>query len=496
MINKDNYFKHIERIGFEQLPEELKKAHLVIVSKTAEGKDWNAYDKENDFHQLVDTSLDKLKELLKSSFLNGLSPIEKKIRADAKKKMRADLKKYPFSYAGRELYTFQDALELQGKVVKREDLAHFIKTLQKNIQEKNITSKSPVAKEIRELQQFAIEKYNQKKAAVLFFMPEDMVYHIKELIARILDDNGKTNNLYNHVIHTADSVELSGTSFHSIIPSTDLVNMHFDTLGFKDKWLSFIGDPCKGFTAMVFGMPKTGKSYLCIEFANYLSLNHGKVLYVSKEEFMSPTLSSKLKDKNAIHANLDIAGSLPDDLSSYNFVFLDSVSSMKLSVDELKKLKEKNPNISFIYIFHVTKNGKARGTNEYMHNVDIVIQIPEKGKAVQFGRFNQGGSMDIFPEGEKIIPAKKEEALEGIKRKSERRLGNTELDYSDEFRVLKDLVENDTARKFTDPQFNEIFSIALKKEKLLKQMAVDLEAHNNGFLMIMYEAINEWGKNK
>ena len=490
MINKENYFKHIERIGFEHLPEELKKAHLVIDNKTSKGKDWAVYEKEKDFHQLVDISLDKLKELMESQFLNGLGEV-------SEKEIKAARKKYPFAYRWVEFHTFKRAIELQSKVVNREDLAYFIKALQEDIRDKRITSKSPLAQEIRDLQQFAIEKYNQKKAAVLFFMPEDMVYHLKELIAKMWDDHIKaTEDIKNNPIATSTPIDLKGITPPAIIPSSDLANMHFDTLGFKDKWLSFIGDPCKGFTAMVFGMPKTGKSYLCIEFANYLSLNHGKVLYVSKEEFMSPTLVSKLKDKNAVHANLDIAGSLPDDLSSYDFVFLDSVSSMKLSVDELKKLKEKNPNISFIYIFHVTKNGKARGTNEYMHNVDIVIQIPEKGKAVQFGRFNQGGAMDIFPEGEKIISAKKDEALEGIKRKSERRLGNTELDYSDEFRVLKDLVENDTARKFTDPQFNEIFSIALKKEKRLKQMAVDLEAHNNGFLMIMYEAINEWGKNK
>lgn len=397
MITRDTYFQHIDRIGFEQLPEELKKAHLVIDNKTVKGKDWTMYEKEKDFHQLVDISLDKLTELTESQFLNGLGEVPEK-------EIKAARKKHPFAYRWVEFHTFKRAIELQSKVVNREDLAYFIKALQEDIRDKRITSKSPVAKEIIELQHFVIEKYNQKKAAILFFMPEDMVYHLKELIAKMWDDQMKaTEEVKNNTVETATPIELNGTpSSNVIVPSNELANMHFDTLGFKDKWLSFIGDPCKGFTAMVFGMPKTGKSYLCIEFANYLSLNHGKVLYVSKEEFMSPTLVSKLKDKNATHANLDIAGSLPDNLSAYDFVFLDSVSSMKLSVDELKKLKEKNPTTSFIYIFHVTKNGKARGTNEYMHQVDIVIQLPEKGKAVQFGRFNQGGVLDIFPKKQAI----------------------------------------------------------------------------------------------
>jgi hypothetical protein len=28
--------------------------------------------------------------------------------------------------------------------------------------------------------------------------------------------------------------------------------------------------------------------------------------------------------------------------------------------------------------------------------VDVVIEVPEKGKAIQMGRFNQGGEIDIF----------------------------------------------------------------------------------------------------
>lgn len=183
---------------------------------------------------------------------------------------------------------------------------------------------------------------------------------------------------------------------NTIMNSTDFSEMKFNTIGFMGKWKMLIGDPSAGFTAMVYGMPKMGKSYFCIDWANYLSVHHGKVLYISKEEFMSPTLALKFKDKHASNDNLDIGGALPNNLTPYNFIFLDSVTSMKLSPDDLKKLEEKYPDKSFIYVFQVTKSGMARGTNEFMHNVDVVVEIPEKGKAVQFGRFNQGGEMKIF----------------------------------------------------------------------------------------------------
>ncbi len=68
----------------------------------------------------------------------------------------------------------------------------------------------------------------------------------------------------------------------AIMNSMDFANMEFVTIGLKGKWFKLIGDPSSNFTAMVFGKPKMGKSYLCIEFAGYLARHHGKVLYVAK----------------------------------------------------------------------------------------------------------------------------------------------------------------------------------------------------------------------
>lgn len=43
---------------------------------------------------------------------------------------------------------------------------------------------------------------------------------------------------------------------------------------------------------------------------------------------------------------------------------------------------------------------KHLGANSYQHDVDVVIEVPERGKAVQFGRFNQGGEMSIFDDAQ------------------------------------------------------------------------------------------------
>jgi hypothetical protein len=38
-----------------------------------------------------------------------------------------------------------------------------------------------------------------------------------------------------------------------------------------------------------------------------------------------------------------------------------------------------------------------RGANTFQDDVDVVIEVPERGKAIQYGRFNQGGEIQIFP---------------------------------------------------------------------------------------------------
>ncbi|MDE2026202.1 MAG: hypothetical protein KGJ07_06935 [Patescibacteria group bacterium] len=207
---------------------------------------------------------------------------------------------------------------------------------------------------------------------------------------------GKHENLDG--LEEMEEVEEPEAVEHGIAPvnSMDFMNMKFNTIGLKGKWHDFMGDPAPGFTAMVFGRPKTGKSCLCVEFAGYLARNHGKVLYVAREEGLYATLQMKLHDKQVEHPDLFISDDLPDDLSPYDFIFLDSVTKLGFSPKDLDTLRRKNPGKSFIFVFQVTKDGHFRGRNEFQHDVDIVIEVCGKGKATQFGRYNQGGEIDIF----------------------------------------------------------------------------------------------------
>ena len=133
-----------------------------------------------------------------------------------------------------------------------------------------------------------------------------------------------------------------------------------------------------------------------MDFAGYLARNHGKVLYIAKEKGLDKPLQDKLNDKNVKHPNLYVASALPASLSFYDFIFFDSVTRLGLRPEDLNRLKATYPEKSFIYIFQTTKEGKFRGANTFQHDVDSVIEVPEKGSAIQFGRFNQGGEVSIF----------------------------------------------------------------------------------------------------
>jgi len=350
-----------------------------------------------------------------------------------------------------EIKFFKRYLRLDNEKISRGELLSFIDALQKAILEKRISKTSPYAKYILALQQQLVDKYNkgdrfipikipkEGKEKLESFTQSEKLYPSIRLLKRYVNLQGKNltrdraQNLLTAIdrafetkvvtksdkyIHLLLEIKrelgqflnkkqkelypvkasLSGIAATEpvIKKSTDFVNEHFKTIGFTGKWLDLMGDPSPGFTAMVFGRPKMGKSYLCIDWAGYMAENFGKVLYVAKEEQFHLPLQTKLKEKEVAHDNLYLADSLPNDLSAYEFIFIDSVQGQGLTPENLRKLKAENPGKSFIYVFQVTKGGQFRGANEFQHDVDVVIEVPEKGKAVQFGRFNQGGEMEIF----------------------------------------------------------------------------------------------------
>jgi len=69
-------------------------------------------------------------------------------------------------------------------------------------------------------------------------------------------------------------------------------------------------------------------------------------------------------------------------------------------------------------------------------------------------------------------------------------------DYSDEFSTLKELHEDNIGRKFSDEEFNEIFSVAEKMQPNLSKHADRFQDDMMGLLMTLDEATHKWEKEK
>lgn len=440
-ITTKNYFKAIKEVGFENLPEVLKKSHLVMMTKTDEGKDWSIYDNDADVKRVFDLAFEKLEEFIDDKGdLSGVNEHPAIIRAkqDAEGYKHLPLDKLKMIYRLEldaeqedgltdEIKIRKPALEkaiaekegnktpekqestlamkfvkrfllLSGKTHQKREIEGFLNDVQDAIKEKEIVKDDALSKEVLLVQNKLLSLVNSMGKSIKVELSPATKKQL-QLALNKLKVKPKKKGL--------NGVEVKETKpKQNLMSSIDFANLHFNSIGFTGKWLNLIGDPSPGFTAMVFGKPKMGKSYLCVDFAGYLARNHGTVLYVANEEKLDATLQMKLNDKNVKHENLFVSDYLPEDLSKYQFIILDSVNKLGLNPKDLDNLKKKNPGKSFIFIFQTTKDGNFKGANSYQHDVDVVIEIPEKGKATQFGRFNAGGEMNIFEDSNEMSGVK------------------------------------------------------------------------------------------
>lgn len=190
-----------------------------------------------------------------------------------------------------------------------------------------------------------------------------------------------------------------------VLTASELEQMDYDKYVFgEDKYGSFMGNPAVGFHAIVFGLPKGGKSIWSMQFADYLANHFGDVLYIASEEGFKGTIKEKITEWTTNRTHLKFGNfrgyeEIKNNIGNYDFVFIDSLDYADISVDEMEELKAENPNTSFVTIKQVTKDGKFRGSQEFAHNCDVIVEIID-GIANQKGRYNPASEMEVFTKDE------------------------------------------------------------------------------------------------
>ena len=199
-------------------------------------------------------------------------------------------------------------------------------------------------------------------------------------------------------VYASKSQEQNKAKNNSIINSFELQDKTFETLDFQGKWKNFIGKPQPNFYMTIYGKAGQGKSNFSFQFAEFLANNHGKVLYVAREEGISTTTQGKINLNDAVSPYLDFTDMRElDDISKsiqerkYRFIVLDSINTLKLEPLDIQILKKNHKHLGIICIQQATKNGEARGSNEFTHDADVVIEIKEGFAFPRKNRFAQIG---------------------------------------------------------------------------------------------------------
>jgi predicted ATP-dependent serine protease len=200
------------------------------------------------------------------------------------------------------------------------------------------------------------------------------------------------------------SGDINSQLSEGVMDASSLANLNYESYPFQGEWFDLIGEPSKPFHAMVFGRPKQGKSIFCFQFARYLD-EFGPVLYVAAEEGFGGTLQKKVRDfgldsaQNVKFSNARGMDQMRAAIPGNEFVFIDSVNYSRLEVEDVEALKNEFPETSFITIQQATKGGQFRGSQEYAHNCDVIIEVVA-GVAYQQGRFQAASEYNIFDQPE------------------------------------------------------------------------------------------------
>ena len=189
-----------------------------------------------------------------------------------------------------------------------------------------------------------------------------------------------------------------GTFLQQSLSGVELLEVDYETMDLSFDFSKIgLDDMPKNASILVYGKPKHGKSTFALQLANELS-KKGKLLYVANEEMMSDGKPSKsLQDRVkriGYTPTMRFSKNLNVQLSDFQFIVIDSINALGLDIEAWRELRNTYPNSFFVLVSQVTKSGIFRGSQEWAHDVDVIVDV-KNGKADIMGRFGSG-EYEIF----------------------------------------------------------------------------------------------------
>lgn len=292
---------------------------------------------------------------------------------------------------------------LQGKDDQKK-INDFIKYLENLVDKKKLTKDDPYADKVnaiyKSLRQRSSSKVSISKAELNGLEGIVKACGCKNEVGRIYDTGGKKLRPCKSKAYSDAS---RGPCSHNrglsgVLTAEEMATRKLDLLNFFSFWHSLFGNPARNFTMMVHGEPHNGKTIFLLKLAQYLAENFGDVLYVSSEEFASPTMTKKVNEfLNPLPSRLHFAENLQDpDLSDYQFIILDSVNDLGLKINEYKELRKEHPDKAFIFILQHTKAGDFKGGKDWEHIAEIAGEVHKGAVNITKNRYAPKSTLDFF----------------------------------------------------------------------------------------------------
>ena len=294
-------------------------------------------------------------------------------------------------------------ISLQGKDDQKK-INDFIKYLENLVDKKKLTKDDPYADKVnaiyKSLRQRSSTKVSISKAELNGLEGIVKACGCKNEVGRIYDTGGKKlrpckSKTYSDASRGACS---HNRGLSGVLTAEEMATRKLDLLNFFSFWHSLFGNPARNFTMMFHGEPHNGKTIFLLKLAQYLAENFGDVLYVSSEEFASPTMTKKVNEfLNPLPSRLHFAENLQDpDLSDYQFIILDSVNDLGLKINEYKELRREHPDKAFIFILQHTKAGDFKGGKDWEHIAEIASEVHKGVVNITKNRYAPKSTLDFF----------------------------------------------------------------------------------------------------
>jgi predicted ATP-dependent serine protease len=266
----------------------------------------------------------------------------------------------------------------------------FIRYLENQIAKKKILKDDPYADKVNAIYR-RLKSRTARKVSVSSAELSGLEHIVKTCAC---EKKHKTNIEKKH----AAKKSVSDRGLSGVLTAAEMANRKLDLLPFGTFWQTLLGSPARNFTMMFHGEPHNGKTIFLLKLAQYLADNFGHVLYVSSEEFASPTMTQKVSEfLTPLPARLHFAENLTNpDLSNYQFIILDSVNDLGMKVNDYKALRAKYPDKAFIFILQHTKAGEFKGGKDWEHISEIAGEVSKGVASVTKNRYAPKSSLDFF----------------------------------------------------------------------------------------------------